>query len=286
MKKLIAFALCIVMIFALTACGTTQTPAATGSQAAAPSGSAPASASSDNSLQKIKDAGKLVLGLDDAFPPYGFKDTDGVIKGFDIDLAKEVCKRMGVTLQTQSINWDAKVMELNNGNIDCIWNGFTMTDEMKGQVLFTDPYVKNRQIIVVGAKSAINSKADLKGKTVAAQAGSSANTAIDNDAATKATFKELVQINDNVTALTELKNGTVDAVVLDEAIGLSYVQKEPDVYKVLDGDFGGEEYGVGFRLQDKALRDEVNKLLQDMRDDGTFAEILKNWPDVVGAITK
>ena len=146
--------------------------------------------------------------------------------------------------------------------------------------------VKNRQIIVVGADSDINTKADLKDKVVGVQAGSSANEAIDNEADVKATFKELLPIKDNVLALTELKNKSVDAVVLDEAVGMSYVNQEPDVYKVLEEDFGGEEYGIGFRLGDQALMEAVNDTLQEMREDGTFAEIVAKWPDVVGAITE
>ena len=146
--------------------------------------------------------------------------------------------------------------------------------------------MKNRQIIVVGADSDINTKADLKDKVVGVQAGSSANEAIDNEADVKATFKELLPIKDNVLALTELKNKSVDAVVLDEAVGMSYVNQEPDVYKVLEEDFGGEEYGIGFRLGDQALMEAVNDTLQEMREDGTFAEIVAKWPDVVGAITE
>lgn len=288
MKKIVAMALCALLVFGLVACGAPaeqpENSASAGASASAPA--ATDSAAADDSLQKVKDKGVFVLGLDDSFPPYGYKDTDGVVKGFDIDLATEVCKRLGVELKVQAINWDTKVMELNNGNIDCIWNGFTMSEEMKTQVLFTDPYVKNRQIIVVRADSDINTKADLKDKVVGVQAGSSANEAIDNEADVKATFKELLPIKDNVLALTELKNKSVDAVVLDEAVGMSYVNQEPDVYKVLEEDFGGEEYGIGFRLGDQALMEAVNDTLQEMREDGTFAEIVAKWPDVVGAITE
>jgi len=271
MKKTIALMLCLLLaLTALVACGGAQDKAAAG----------------DDSLKKITDAGKLVLGLDDAYPPYGYKDEDGVIKGFDIDLAKEVCSRMGVELVTQPINWDTKVVELNNGNIDCIWSGFTITEELKKQVNFTDPYVNNRQIIVVAAGSDIKSKADLSGKLVGVQAGSSAIEAIDAEADVKATFKELIEIKDNVTALIELKNGTVEAVVLDEAVGMSYVNDGTGTYRVLDEDFGGEQYGVGFRLADNALRDKVNETLAAMRKDGTIEKIAKDWPDVTGAILK
>lgn len=172
---------------------------------------------------------------------------------------------------------------MNDGNIDCIWNGFTITDELSSQLLFTDPYVRNRQIIVVKADSGINTKADLAGKYVGVQAGSSANEAIENEKDVLDSFKELVSMKDNVLGLTEVKNGTVDALVLDEAVGLSYIQDNPEL-KALDEDFGGEEYGIGFRLEDKALMEAVQSTLADMRADGTIAEIAAKWPTVTGAI--
>lgn len=268
MKKVVALLLMATLLVSLIACG------------------APASESGeDNSLEYVKEKGTLVMGLDDAFPPYGYRDGDE-IKGFDVDLAKEVCSRLGVELELQAINWDSKVMELNNKNIDCIWNGFTISEEMKEEILFTEPYVRNRQIIVVKTGSGIETKADLAGKKVGVQAGSSANEAIDNEPEVKESFGELVPMKDNVLGLTEVRNGTVDAMVLDEAVGLTYVNDEPEVYTVLEEDFGGEEYGIGFRLGDQALMQAVQDTLDEMRADGTFAEIVEAWPDVVGAITE
>lgn len=286
MKKFLTLSLCVLLAACLFVACSTPAPSAsqTPDVSSASASEAPASnEGGDDSLQKIKDKGELILGLDDAFPPYGFKDTDGVVKGFDIDLATEVCKRLGVELKIQPIVWDTKVRELNDGNIDCIWNGFTITDELSSQLLFTDPYVRNRQIIVVKADSGINTKADLAGKYVGVQAGSSANEAIENEKDVLDSFKELVSMKDNVLGLTEVKNGTVDALVLDEAVGLSYIQDNPEL-KALDEDFGGEEYGIGFRLEDKALMEAVQSTLADMRADGTIAEIAAKWPTVTGAI--
>ncbi len=270
MKKFLTLTLSVLLAACLfVACGA-PAPAASGE-------------TTDDSLTKVQEKGTLVLGLDDAFPPYGYTDEDGVIKGFDIDLATEVCERLGVELVTQPITWDTKVMELNNGNIDCIWNGFTISDEMKEQVLFTEPYVRNRQIIVVKTDSGIETKADLAGKVVGVQAGSSANEAIENEPDVLDSFEELVPMKDNVLGLTEVSNGTVDALVLDEAVGLSYIADNPDL-KALDEDFGGEEYGIGFRLGDQALMEAVQSTLAEMREDGTVAEIAAKWPAVTGAI--
>ena len=179
--------------------------------------------SKDNSKNGGKE--KFIVGFDAAFPPYGYQDENGEYVGFDLDLAAEVCKRNDWELVKQPIDWNAKDMELNSGTISCIWNGFTMSEEMKTQVLFTDPYVKNRQIIVVGADSDINTKADLKDKVVGVQAGSSANEAIDNEA---------------------------------------------DV-------LSAEQYAVGFAKNNTELRDKVQKTLDEMREDGKFAEIAEKW---------
>lgn len=274
MKKLLMIGLAVIMLFALVACGGNSKPEETPDQTA------------DTSLEYIKDKGTIIVGLDDAFPPYGYRDENNNLVGFDIDLATEVAKRMGVEIEFQPIVWDNKIMEINNKNIDCIWNGFTISEEMKQKVLFTSPYVDNKQIIVVKTGSGIATKADLAGKIVGVQAGSSAIEAIDADAATKETFKELVQIKDNVMALTELKNGTVDAVVLDQAVGMTYVSSEPETYTVLEEGFGEEKYGIGVRLGEQALADEIDKILDEMRADGTFKQIADKWPDVVGAIVE
>jgi len=231
----------------------------------------------DNSLKYIQDKGVLVLGLDDSFPPMGFRDDNGNIAGFDIDLAKEVASRMGVELKLQPIDWDAKILDLNSKDIDVIWNGLTITDERKGKITFSKPYIANRQIIIVQKGSDIKTKADLKGKTVGIQLSSSADDAVKGDSATAATLKEIVKYQDNVQALMDLEVGRIDAVVVDEILGRYYISKKPGVYEVASDDFGAEEYGIGFRLEDKAFAAEVDKILDGMVKDGTAAKISQKW---------
>jgi polar amino acid transport system substrate-binding protein len=137
------------------------------------------SAGTDDSWDKVKEKGKFVLGLDESFPPMGFTDENGEIVGFDIDVAREVCSRLGIELVLQPINWDAKEQELKTGNIDCIWNGFTITEERKQNILFTEPYMNNRQIIVVKEDAPYNKMEDLKGKKLGLQSQSSAQDALD-----------------------------------------------------------------------------------------------------------
>jgi polar amino acid transport system substrate-binding protein len=174
----------------------------------------------DNSLQYIMDKGEIVLGLDESFPPMGFRDSKtGEITGYDIDLAKEMAKRLGVTLKIQPIDWAAKEMELDSKNIDMIWNGMSVTDERVQNMFLSKPYLANTQCIIVAADSPIKTKADLAGKKVALQEGSSAMEAVQADEATYATIGELVTFAENLTAYMDLKAGRVDAFVVDRVVG-------------------------------------------------------------------
>ncbi|NLD87510.1 MAG: transporter substrate-binding domain-containing protein, partial [Clostridiales bacterium] len=172
----------------------------------------------DNSLQAILDKGNLVLGLDDSFPPMGFRDDSNNIVGFDIDLATEVCKRIGVKLVLQPIDWDAKEMELSTGNIDCIWNGMTINDERVANMYFTKAYIANEQIVIVPTKSQIKKIDGLKGKIVGLQKGSSSLEALSKHDVFDE-VKSITEFADNVTAFLDLKANRVDAFVVDSVAG-------------------------------------------------------------------
>ncbi len=234
-------------------------------------------AASDESLQYILDKGELVLGLDDSFPPMGFRDTAGEITGFDIDLAKEVCARLGVELRLQPIDWDAKILDLNAKDIDVIWNGLTITAEREESIDFSKPYIANRQIVIVPAASGIETKADLAGATVGIQLGSSAEDAVNSDPATLASFAELAKYQDNVQALMDLETGRIDAVVVDEILGRYYISKKPAVFAVATDSFAEEEYGIGFRSGESAFVAAVDAALDAMVTDGTAAAISSKW---------
>ena len=230
----------------------------------------------DNSLEELKARGEFVLGLDDSFPPLGFRDDNNNIVGYDIDLASEVCKRLGVTLRCQPIDWAAKEQELNTGNIDCIWNGFTMTPERKEALSFTEAYLDNAQVVIVRGDSGYKTLADLAGKTVGLQAGSSAADAL-YASTFSGTIKDVVEFKDNMTALMDLEIGGVDAVVMDMVVGNYNIKTSRKNFVVLNENLSTEEYGIGFRKSDVKLRDEVQKILEEMAADGTVATISEKW---------
>lgn len=234
----------------------------------------------EDSFEKIKERGRVIVGLDDTFAPMGFRDENNEIVGFDVDLAKEVFKRNNLEVVFQPIDWTMKEAELNSGNIDLIWNAYTITEERMKKVAFSKPYLENRQVIVTLADSDINSKKDLAGKKVAAQAGSTAVDAMYNEPDVVATFDggEPILFDTNNEAFMDLEAGRVDALVVDEVLALYYIkQKGPEKYKILEEDFGEEQYGIGFRKQDVKLLEMVDKTLDEMREDGTFDLIYKKW---------
>ena len=221
---------------------------------------------------------ELIMGLDDTFAPMGFRDEKGELVGFDVDLANEVAERIGVTIKFQPIDWSMKETELNAGNIDLIWNGYTITAERQEKVAFTKPYLENSQIIVTLADSDINTKVDLAGKNVAVQAESSALDAINSEPEVAESFGELVEFSTNNEAFSDLESGRSDALVVDE-VNARYFMKQvgEEKYKVLDEDFGDEEYGIGLRKEDTELLKKINDAMDEMKKDGTYDAIYAKW---------
>lgn len=184
-------------------------------------------AADDQSLQKVLDSGKFIMGLDDSFPPMGYRDENNEVVGFDIDLAKEVAERLGVELVVQPIDWDAKELELSTGKIDCIWNGMTITPERLEAMYIPRAYVANQQIVIVPSDSDIKSVADLAGKTVGLQKGSSSLNALQKNPVASE-VKEIVEYPENVSAFMDLKAGRVDAFVVDEVVGRYLISNDSE----------------------------------------------------------
>lgn len=224
---------------------------------------------------------KLIIGLDDTFAPMGFRDNNGELVGFDIDLAKDVGARIDKEIEFQSIDWVMKETELNANNIDMIWNGYTITDEREEKVDFSTPYMDNSQIIVVLEESSIQTKDDLEGKVVSAQQSSSALDAILNDTSgISDKFKngEIIQFPSNNDVFNDLASGRSEAIVVDETLGRYYMKQNKQIaFRVLDDSFGEEEYAIGFRKEDGELRELINETLKEIVEDGTYDEIYSKW---------
>lgn len=291
MKKIWAIMLAALMVIGYAGCGNngggddaaglTGTDDGTSTASAAEMGEGQ---TTDESWAKVESAGKLVLGLDDAFPPMGFVDTQtGELTGFDIDVASEVCSRLGIELITQPIDWDNKSAELSNGNVDCLWNGFSETPERAAEFNLSIPYMKNDQIILVKSDSTYKGLNDLAGKIVGVQADSSAEVALNENPDFKDTLKEVIQIDDYSKAVLEIQNGTIDAIAIDEVVARYYLQNNPGAYTILqdengeDASLAQEDYVIGFRKGDDALKEKVEDAMKEMSADGTMTEISEKW---------
>lgn len=227
----------------------------------------------------IEERGSIIVGLDDTFVPMGFRDNSGELTGFDVEMAREAAKRMELDIEFQPVDWNLKEQELDSGNIDMIWNGYSINDERKEKVNFTKAYLDNKQIIVALSDIDIDTKEDLKGRIVATQNSSSSLAAIEDEGATP-DFKngEVILFDTYNEAFMDLEAGRVEAVVADAVLARYYMaERGEEKYKVVDGDFGDEEYGVGLRKGDKTLLDKLNKTLDEMKSDGGAATISEKW---------
>ena len=290
MKKLIALLCVTSLAFAgLTGCGAkTEAPAETApaeeavveesTETEGTQEAAPAEEATEGTASTVEGKTSLTVGFDANFPPYGYMDENGEYIGFDLDLAQEVCDRLGWELVKQPIDWDSKDMELSSGSIDCIWNGFTYNGREEDYA-WTTPYVDNSQVFVVAADSGITSAADLAGKVVNVQADSSALTALEDEsnAELSASFAELIQVPEYNTAFMNLEAGAADAVALDIGVANYQVASRGDAFVILEEPLSTEVYAVGFLLGNEALRDVVQEQLDAMAADGKFAEIAEKW---------
>ena len=259
MKKMICILLALTMVFALCACG----------QAAAPAPAAPAEPAAAPAEQKT-----FVMGIDPEYPPFSYLGDDGSYTGFDVEVCQAVCDYLGWKLEIFGVNWDEKLVQLDSMECDCVWSGMTILDSMKeaGYVI-SAPYYDNTQVLVVKADSGFTASADLAGKVVAVQLGTSGETLLQGDLADLASsFADVVTCNSFLTCFTELAGGAVDAVFVDMPVAASYVAKN-EGFAIIDEDLGAEQYGIAFRSGDAELCAQVEAAIRALVEDGTYAAI-------------
>lgn len=289
-KKIWAIGAAVMMMGALTACSggagskeaSTQTgetkaeSAEEGSSAVSESGEDKEETKQADGEKAASEGGTFTIGFDQDFPPMGFVGEDGEYTGFDLELAQETAKRLGLTYVAQPIAWDAKNMELESGNIDCIWNGFTMTGR-EDEYTWSEPYMENSQVVVVMEDSGIETLEDLAGKIVEVQADSSAEAALNEMPDLTSTFATLQTTPDYNTAFMDLEMGSVDAIAMDVIVAGYQMQERDGNFKILDESLAAEEYAIGFKKGNTELCEKVQKTLEEMAEDGTMAEISKKW---------
>ncbi|WP_324609674.1 amino acid ABC transporter substrate-binding protein [Floricoccus tropicus] len=232
--------------------------------------------------KKIEDKKEVVIGFDNTFVPMGFKDESGNNVGFDIDLANAVFKKYDIKVKMQPIDWSMKETELKNGSIDLIWNGYSITPQREKQVLFTKPYMANKQVLVTKKSSNITSVKDMKNKVLGAQDGSSGY-----DAFTGApeVLQDIVKNNDATLyegfneALLDLKSGRIDGLLIDDVYAEYYLNKNNEIkdYNIIETEYTPENFAVGARKDDKTLVENINKAVKELHELGDFQKISDKW---------
>ena len=276
MKKLIALMLAMVMALSLVACGK---PAENDNSA------------NDNNTNTDGDATAtrtFVMGIDAEYPPFSYLGEDGQYTGFDVEVCKAVCDLLGWDLQVFGVNWDQKLVQLDAKECDCVWSGMTILDSMKeaGYVI-SAPYYDNTQVIMVKEGSDIKSSADLAGKVVAVQLGTSGEALLADGgdlADLAATFADLTTCDSFLKCFTELGGGAVDAVIVDKPVAVSYAESNKG-FTVLDEGLGAEQYGIAFRAGDEELCATVEDAVAQLVANSTYAEIAAKYPDIANNLT-
>ncbi|MEG0627449.1 MAG: amino acid ABC transporter substrate-binding protein [Enterococcus sp.] len=264
MKKIILGMITVLTLVTLGACGKKE------------------ASNSDDSWKTIEKDKKVTIGLDDTFVPMGFKDEDGKIVGFDVDLAKAVFDEYGIKAKFQPIDWSMKENELDNGTIDLIWNGYTVTKSREKKVLFSDPYAQNEQVLVTKKDSGITKASEMKDKILGAKEGSSGYEAFGNE---PKLLKDIVKDNDATLyasfneAMIDLENGRINGLLIDKVYADYYLKQanKLDKYTISSVGFKNEDFAVGARKGDKELVGKINAAFKKLQEDGKYAEISKKW---------
>ena len=231
---------------------------------------------------KYQQQKSITVGFDNTFVPMGFEEKNGTYAGFDIELAKYVSKKLGITVHFQPIDWDMKETELQNGTIDAIWNGYSATDERREKVAFTIPYMQNTQILVVKKTSGIHSVEDMTGKVLGAQNGSSGMLDFEeHPEVLKNRVKggDADQYQSVNEAIIDLKNDRIDALLIDRVYADYYLTTEgiADEYDTIPSGFESESFAVGVRPADKKLLKALNQAFKELYQEGVFQQISQKW---------
>ena len=256
MKKILSIALVLVLMLSLCACG----------------GKEPAA----------DETKTFIMGIDAEYPPFSYIDDEGNYGGFDVEICRAACEKLGWNFEVFGVNWDEKLVQLDAKECDCIWSGMTILDSMKeaGYVL-SAPYYDSTQVLLVKEDSGYTSSADLAGKVVAVQLGTSGEALLNGDLADlAATFENVITCDSFLKCFTELDGNAVDAVFVDMPVATSYVA-ENEGFVIINENLGAEQYGIAFRSGDAELCAAIEGAVAELVADGTYAKIAENYPDII-----
>lgn len=290
MKKLLAITLASLMVLSLAACGAkadtaAEAPATEAAAEAAEVAEETEAAAEVAEAEAPAEGRTFIMGIDAEYPPFSYMDDNGEYTGFDVEICKAACEKLGYDFQVFGVNWDDKLIQLDANECDCVWSGMTILDSMKeaGYVL-SAPYYDNTQVLLVKADSGIKSSADVDGKVVAVQLGTSGDLLLAEDgdmADLLAKFSEKVTCDSFLKCFTELDGGAVDAVFVDAPVAQSYAAGKEGQYVIIDEGFGAEQYGIAFRSTDQELCDAIEGAVAELVADGTYAKIAEKYPDII-----
>ena len=276
MKKFLALVMALAMIFALCACGSSSSTAATTEAAPAAEEAAPAEEAAAEETQTF------IMGIDPEYPPFSYLGDDGEYTGFDVEICKAACEKLGWNFEVFGVNWDDKLIQLDAGECDCVWSGMTILDSMtEAGYVISAPYYDNTQVFLVKEDSGITTSADVAGKVVAVQLGTSGEALLNGDLADMAaTFDSIVTCDSFLKCFTELDGNAADAVFVDLPVATSYAA-EHEGFVIINENLGAEQYGIAFRSGDAELCAEIEAAVAELVADGTYAAIAENYPDIV-----
>jgi len=260
MKKILSLVLVFIMIFSFAACGNKKE-------------AAPAA----------QEAQTFIMGIDAEYPPFSYLGDDGNYAGFDVEVCQAACELLGWNFEVFGVNWDEKLIQLDAKECDCVWSGMTILDSMKeeGYVIST-PYFDNTQVILVKEGIGIASSADLAGKVVAVQLGTSGEALLADEEGQKAladTFENLVTCDSFVKCFAELDGNAVDAVVVDMPVAATFVSENKG-FEILEETLGSEQYGIAFRNGDDALCEAIEGAVKKLVENGTYKQIADKYTEI------
>lgn len=285
MKRPVALLMALLMLGAmmsLSACTSsdqTQESAAITSAAESDAAASTAASAITSTAATVKD-GVITIGVDDSYPPMEYKDDSGNTVGFDVDMANEIGKRLGKSVEFVSTAWDGIFQALNTDKFDVIISSVSMTEERLGSFEFTKPYIANAQMIIVKpGDTSITKAEDLAGKTVGCQISTTAN-----DSATYLIDKQGIQFTLNtydtvIQPFQDMKAGRLDAIIVDEVVGQYYIATDPASFQSAAVNLTNEPIGCCFKKGNTALKDEIQQAIDAMVADGTMKTLSEKWFD-------